>query len=54
MTKPAATSPTASGTMSGDEMVALSRKHTIYEWSAQSGVDPIAVAAREGRVLLDA
>jgi taurine--2-oxoglutarate transaminase len=48
MTKPAATSSPVSGSMSGDEMVALSRKHTIYEWSAQSGVDPIAVAGAKG------
>jgi len=26
--------------MSGEQMVALSRKHTLYEWSAQSKVDP--------------
>ena len=48
MTKPAATSSPVSGSMSGDEMVALSRKHTIYEWSAQSGVDPIPVARAKG------
>jgi taurine--2-oxoglutarate transaminase len=48
MTKPAATSSPVSGSMSSDEMVALSRKHTIYEWSAQSGVDPIAVAGAKG------
>jgi taurine---2-oxoglutarate transaminase len=34
--------------MSGEEMVALSRKHTIYEWSAQSKVDPIPVARAKG------
>ncbi len=36
------------GTLSGEEMVALARKHTIYEWSAQSSVDPIPVARAKG------
>src|SRR3979411_994751 len=34
--------------MTGDEMVALSRKHTLFEWSAQSKVDPIPVARAKG------
>jgi taurine--2-oxoglutarate transaminase len=34
--------------MSGEEMVALSRKHTLFEWSAQSKVDPIPVARAKG------
>ena len=34
--------------MSGDEMVALSRKHTLFEWSAQSKIDPIPVAKAKG------
>jgi taurine---2-oxoglutarate transaminase len=34
--------------MTGDEIVALSRKHTIYEWSAQSAVDPIPVDHARG------
>lgn len=34
--------------MSGDEIVALSRKHTLFEWSAQSKIDPIPVARAEG------
>ena len=34
--------------MSGDEMIALSRKHTLFEWSAQAKVDPIAVARAKG------
>ena len=29
-------------------MIALSKKHTIYEWSAQGSVDPIAVAGAKG------
>ena len=34
--------------MTGDEMVALTKAHTLFEWSAQSKVDPIPVARREG------
>jgi len=34
--------------MSGEEMVALCRRHTLYEWSAQSKVDPIPVARAKG------
>jgi taurine--2-oxoglutarate transaminase len=40
------TSPRA--TMTGDELVALTKKHTIFEWSAQSKVDPIPVAGAKG------
>jgi taurine---2-oxoglutarate transaminase len=36
------------GTMSAEEIVALSRRHTLYEWSAQSAVDPIPVERAEG------
>src|ERR671911_1228608 len=39
---------TERGSMTGDEMVALSKQHTIYEWSAQSAVDPIPVAGAKG------
>ncbi len=31
-----------------EEIVALSRRHTLYEWSAQSQVDPIPVARAKG------
>src|SRR6187455_1169438 len=34
--------------MTGDEMIALSKKHTLYEWSAQSKVDPIPVERAKG------
>jgi taurine--2-oxoglutarate transaminase len=34
--------------MTGEEMVALCRKHTIFEWSAQDAVDPIPVARAQG------
>ena len=35
-------------TMTGQEMVDLTKKHTLYEWSAQSKVDPIPVARAKG------
>src|SRR5919108_4716032 len=35
-------------TMSGQQMVDLCRRHTIFEWSAQSAVDPIPVARAKG------
>jgi taurine---2-oxoglutarate transaminase len=34
--------------MTGEEMVALSKKHTISEWVAQGAVDPIPVARAHG------
>jgi len=34
--------------MTGEEMIALSKKHTLFEWSAQSKVDPIPVARAKG------
>ena len=34
--------------MTGQEMVALSKKHTLYEWSAQAHVDPIPVSKAQG------
>jgi taurine--2-oxoglutarate transaminase len=34
--------------MSGDEMVELCRRHTLFEWSAQAAVDPIPVARSKG------
>src|SRR3954452_21600888 len=38
----------APGSMTADEIVSLSRKYTLYEWSAQSAVDPIPVERAEG------
>jgi taurine--2-oxoglutarate transaminase len=35
-------------TMTGDEMIALSKKHTLFEWAAQATVDPIPVARAKG------
>jgi taurine---2-oxoglutarate transaminase len=37
-----------SAEMTGQEMVDLCRRHTIYEWSAQSAADPIPVARAKG------
>src|SRR5215471_8700362 len=34
--------------MNGDEIVSLCRQHTLFEWSAQSKVDPIPVARARG------
>jgi taurine--2-oxoglutarate transaminase len=34
--------------MSGADIVALSKKHTLYEWSAQGAVDPIPVSGAKG------
>jgi taurine--2-oxoglutarate transaminase len=34
--------------MTSDEIIALSRKHTIFEWSAQGAVDPLPVARSKG------
>ena len=44
-TKLAETEP---GVMSGEEMVALTRKHTLFEWSAQQTVNPLPVARAKG------
>jgi taurine--2-oxoglutarate transaminase len=38
----------ARAAMSGTEMVELCKKHSIYEWSAQSKIDPIPVARAQG------
>src|SRR6266704_3276612 len=35
-------------TMTGEEIVELCRRHTLFEWSAQSKVDPIPVARSKG------
>ena len=44
-TTPAAESET---TLSGAEIVRLTKAHTLYEWSAQAKVDPIPVAGAKG------
>jgi taurine--2-oxoglutarate transaminase len=40
--------------LSADEIVALSKKHTLFEWSAQSAVNPIPVARAKGVYFWDA
>jgi taurine--2-oxoglutarate transaminase len=35
-------------TMTGEQIVDLCRRHTLFEWSAQSAVDPIPVARAKG------
>src|SRR6201988_3195696 len=42
------TTATANPTMTGQEIVDLTKKHTLFEWSAQSKVDPIPVAKAKG------
>src|SRR6478672_2084939 len=39
---------TISENMTGEQIVELCRRHTIFEWSAQSAVDPIPVARAKG------
>ena len=34
--------------MTGEEIVELCRRHTLFEWSAQAAVDPIPVARAKG------
>jgi len=42
------TTATATPAMTGQEIVELTKKHTLFEWSAQSKVDPIPVARAKG------
>src|SRR5260221_3683485 len=39
---------TIAETMTGEEIVELCRRHTLFEWSAQAAVDPIPVARAKG------
>ena len=39
---------TISENMTGEQIVELCRRHTIFEWSAQSAVEPIPVARSKG------
>src|SRR5687768_18602254 len=34
--------------MTGDEIIALTKKHTIFEWAVQGAVDPIPVTRAKG------
>src|SRR5438552_6402546 len=38
----------ATETVTGEEIVELCRRHTLFEWSAQAAVDPIPVARAKG------
>ena len=38
----------ANPSLTGDEIVELCRRHTLFEWSAQAAVDPIPVARAKG------
>jgi taurine---2-oxoglutarate transaminase len=40
--------PTTTAAMTGEEIVALSKKHTISEWAVQGAIDPIPVERAEG------
>ena len=42
------TTSTTVPSMTGQEIVDLTKKHTLFEWSAQSKVDPIPVARAKG------
>src|ERR1700719_2085058 len=42
------TTATSDRAMTGQEIVDLSKKHTLYEWSAQAKVDPIPAARAKG------
>src|ERR687883_1487312 len=42
------TTTVANPSMTGQEIVDLTKKHTLFEWSAQSKVDPIPVARAKG------
>src|ERR1700692_146608 len=42
------TTATANPAMTGQEIIDLTKKHTLFEWSAQSKLDPIAVARAKG------
>ncbi len=42
------TTTLANPAMTGQEIVDLTKKHTLFEWSAQSKVDPIPVARAKG------
>src|SRR3712207_2192168 len=39
---------TTSGAMTSEEIVALNRAHTIFSWSIQGQLDPIAIDRAEG------
>src|SRR5438045_9517786 len=48
------TTDIASETMSAAEMVSLTKRHTIFSWSAQASVNPIPMVRGEGIYFWDA
>ena len=42
------TMSTPAASLTGEEIVELCRRHTLFEWSAQAAVDPIPVAHAKG------
>lgn len=48
------TTPTDQTPLSAEEIVALSRKHTFYSWSAQNAVNPIPMVRAKGVYFWDA
>ncbi len=42
------------GPMTAEEMIALTKRHTIFSWSAQASVNPIAMVRGEGIYFWDA
>src|SRR6185295_6512047 len=44
----------AAGPMTAEEMIALTKRHTIFSWSAQASVNPIAMVRGEGIYFWDA
>jgi taurine---2-oxoglutarate transaminase len=39
---------TAADALTGEEIVALAKKHTVFEWVAQGAIDPIPIARAKG------
>ena len=42
------TTATTAAPMTSQEIIDLTKKHTLFEWSAQSKVDPIPIARAKG------
>src|ERR1044072_459572 len=42
------TMSTTAASLTGEQIVELCRRHTLFEWSAQAAVDPIPVAHAKG------
>ncbi|MBF8282824.1 MAG: gabT [Anaerolineales bacterium] len=45
---------TTNAQMSAEEMVALTKKHSFFSWSAQEAVNPIPMAKAKGVYFWDA